>query len=378
MRYSKGDTVKILNTDWFDGKYNHLTEYTTKIVEVDADDDILPYKLEMPDGGPQWIQEKDIELVSSGQSDEFEPKFQIGQKVRCKEHGTEFKIGVIDSGDPPILYYDVCPYHVACNEQRHGSWIGVPEKSLELVEDSKSHKFKVGDKVRIGPNVSAEKDDLYNAFDGQWFNMKEFVGLKGEIIRISGIKILVNLKNCKRDKVDWTFFQKDLILIDSAEEATLPTITFSIPALEHSFKFKPWIPVSAPFNINPVSWRTTTASPIIADFKAMINSIYGVDSGLADIITPKPFEPVYSMRPQLTLLQKIEKLFNRRKYMNQQISRIFKDHKLNEAELVEKHLGNEFNNSRLLEMLLKGKEQDIVDLAKDLEKEEKEKEKSGE
>jgi len=78
----------------------------------------------------------------------MEPKFKIGEKVRCKEHGTEFVIKKISrSHDGIYLYYkdnDSCivGFHLI-----HDNWRGVPENLLEIVEDE--CPFKVGDWVKL-------------------------------------------------------------------------------------------------------------------------------------------------------------------------------------------------------------------------------------
>jgi hypothetical protein len=101
------------------------------------------------------------------------PKFQIGQTVKCIEHGTEFEIKRIhNSGSWGFLYYkyekqdNVCGFKNPLNPITHytesetfmaGNYEGVPESQLELVEKDNKN-MNIG---QVTINTTAEGIDEF-------------------------------------------------------------------------------------------------------------------------------------------------------------------------------------------------------------------------
>ena len=151
-KFKIGDKFKVINSAFFIDciKNGDIGE----ILLIDEDDDYKVLITAESNGEDYFqyiskIRTRAIELIKD------ESKFKIGDKVRCREHGTEFIVKkIIAKKDPPdeALYYDG-DYNRVCKEDRfnnglHGNGnFGVPESHLELVEEQET-KFKIGDKVR--------------------------------------------------------------------------------------------------------------------------------------------------------------------------------------------------------------------------------------
>jgi hypothetical protein len=69
-------------------------------------------------------------------------KFKIDDKVRCKEHDTEFIIKSFKKRGDIYCYYDTDHTNQCheCHNNHTGGFWGVPEESLELASKSKSKK----------------------------------------------------------------------------------------------------------------------------------------------------------------------------------------------------------------------------------------------
>jgi hypothetical protein len=104
-------------------------------------------------------------------------KFKVGDKVRCKVHGTEFIIRSIQS--PAISSYveELCYRGTSCTDYPCGKthdvngaeYFGVPEKDLELVECKKSEltaeQIKVLERVVDGSCMAEKCSDCPLLYD---------------------------------------------------------------------------------------------------------------------------------------------------------------------------------------------------------------------
>lgn len=149
-------------------------------------------------------------------------EFQVGDRVRLTKHqiGASIKVGQtgtvvnVGGGYPPILVefdewftggHDGNSIGTTCRDG-HGWWLD--SKDLELIEPAKSHRFKVGDRVRI------TDDSVADGFASQSYPLKGQTGVIRHSLDCDG-EHYIRLD----DTLDWGWIKPEgLELIEAADK----------------------------------------------------------------------------------------------------------------------------------------------------------------